>query len=115
MTVKGGRKSGDFVEQKGIENMEQCSQKCCSDPDKKCNLAFMLGKACYSVHCFNKELCQTIDAPATKFNPLVQYVRGLSDDDDGAGVDTTAGPVSLDQAASPGLCVLCTTFSKGST
>ena len=99
VTLKGGRKSGEFVEQKGAENMEQCSQKCCNDPDKKCNLAFMLGKACYSVHCDDKDLCQTIDAPATKFNPIVQYVRGLTDGPTGG--DHVVG--SQDQAAAPGL------------
>ena len=81
--MKGGRKSGEFVEQKDVENMEKCTQKCCNDPDRKCNLAFMLGKACYSVKCDSPELCQTVKAPSTKFNPVVQYVRGLTDIDAG--------------------------------
>ena len=59
----------------------------------------MLGKACYSVHCDDKDLCQTIDAPATKFNPIVQYVRGLTDGPTGG--DHVVG--SQDQAAAPGL------------
>lgn len=79
MTLKGGRNSGEFIEQKGTKNMKECAQKCCMDPEKKCNLAFMLGNACYSVRCSKPELCRTIKAPPTKFNPLIQYVRGLDD------------------------------------
>jgi len=79
VTLKGGRKSGDFVEQKGVATMTQCAEKCCSDPDKKCNLAFMLGTACYSVKCAQPALCRTVKAPPTKFYPNVQYVRGLDD------------------------------------
>lgn len=80
VTLKGGRKSGEFREIKGLKDMKTCVARCCEDRDKKCNLAFMLGDTCYSVSCKNKELCHTIPAPPTKFNPLVQYVRGLEEE-----------------------------------
>jgi len=80
VTLKGGRKSGEFREIKGLKDMKTCVARCCEDRDKKCNLAFMLGDTCYSVSCKTKELCHTIPAPPTKFNPLVQYVRGLEEE-----------------------------------
>ena len=80
VTLKGGRKSGEFIEIKNLKDMKSCVQRCCEDRDKKCNLAFMLGDTCYSVSCKNKDLCRTIPAPPTKFNPLVQYVRGLDEE-----------------------------------
>ncbi|XP_065651395.1 uncharacterized protein LOC100209524 isoform X4 [Hydra vulgaris] len=80
VTLKGGRNSGEFIEIKGLKDMKECVDRCCVDRDKKCNLAFMLGDSCYLVSCKNKDLCRTIPAPPTKFNPLVQYVRGLEEE-----------------------------------
>ena len=80
VTLKGGRKAGEFIEIKGLSDMKSCVKRCCDDMFKKCNLAFMLGDTCYSVACKQKELCATIPAPPTKFNPLVQYVRGLEEE-----------------------------------
>ena len=80
VTLKGGRNSGEFIEIKGLKDMKECVDRCCIDRDKKCNLAFMLGDSCYLVSCKNKNLCRTIPAPPTKFNPLVQYVRGLEEE-----------------------------------
>ena len=80
VTLKGGRKAGEFIEIKGLSDMKGCVKRCCDDLFKKCNLAFMLGDTCYSVACKQKELCATIPAPPTKFNPLVQYVRGLEEE-----------------------------------
>lgn len=80
VTLKGGRKAGEFIEIKGLKDMKECVKRCCEDRDKKCNLAFMLGDTCYSVACKNSDLCRTIAAPPTKFNPLVQYVRGLEEE-----------------------------------
>lgn len=80
VTLKGGRKSGEFIEIKFINNMDDCVKRCCDDRDKMCNLAFMLGNSCYAVACKDKELCKTIPAPASKFNPMVQYVRELEEE-----------------------------------
>ena len=51
VTLKGGRKSGEFIEIKFINNMDDCVKRCCDDRDKMCNLAFMLGNSCYAVAC----------------------------------------------------------------
>jgi len=80
VTLKGGRKAGEFIEIKGLSDMAGCVKRCCDDIFKKCNLAFMLGDTCYSVACKEKDLCATIPAPPTKFNPLIQYVRGLEEE-----------------------------------
>lgn len=80
VTLRGGRKAGEFIEIQGLKDMKGCVKRCCDDRDKKCNLAFMLGDTCYSVSCKDKDLCRTMPAPPTKFNPLVQYVRGLEEE-----------------------------------
>eukprot|EP00794_Sanderia_malayensis_P012056 gene12056-13299_t len=73
VTLKGGRKAGEFKEIPHVKNMEDCVSRCCDD--KKCSLAFMLSNACYSVTCKNKDLCSTIPAPPSGFHPQVAMVR----------------------------------------
>ncbi|XP_065063476.1 uncharacterized protein LOC135690004 isoform X1 [Rhopilema esculentum] len=75
VTLKGGRKAGEFKEITHVKDMQDCIAKCCEAKDKKCNLAFMLSKTCYAVTCKVKELCATIPAPASSFHPQVAMVR----------------------------------------
>lgn len=75
VTLKGGKKAGKFNNHGDVKGMEQCQDICCKD--KKCNVAFMLDKTCYSVTCKNKDLCQHTKAPPTDFNPQLSYLRPM--------------------------------------
>lgn len=75
VTLKGGRKAGDFKEIANIKDMKACIQHCCDAKDKKCNLAFMLSNTCYAVTCKNKESCVTMTAPPSSFHPQISMVR----------------------------------------
>ncbi|CAH3168884.1 unnamed protein product [Pocillopora meandrina] len=59
--------------------MDECQDICCRD--EKCNVAFMLGKTCYSVACKSKELCEHSKAPPTDYNPQLSYVRPMKNSD----------------------------------
>ena len=80
VTLKGGRKAGEFREVPHVKDMDECVSHCCEDKDKKCSLAFMLSNTCYSVVCKNKDLCSTIPSPPSGFNPKVAMVRMPGDD-----------------------------------
>lgn len=73
VTLKGGKHSGKFNDKGDVENIDQCTDLCCKD--KACNVAFMLGKTCYTVACKNKELCEHSSAPPSNFKPRLVYVR----------------------------------------
>lgn len=75
VTLKGGKKAGKFNNHGDVKGMEECQDICCKD--KKCHVAFMLGKTCYSVACKNKELCAHTKAPPTDYNPQLSYVRPM--------------------------------------
>ena len=75
VTLKGGKHAGEFKEVSDAKSMKDCILHCCEDKTKKCNLAFMLGTSCYSITCKTKELCDTIPAPPSGFNPQLAIVR----------------------------------------
>lgn len=75
VTLKGGKKAGKFNNHGDVKGMEECQDICCKN--KKCHVAFMLGKTCYSVTCKNKDLCEHTKAPPTDFNPQLSYVRPM--------------------------------------
>ena len=72
VTLKGGLKAGDFTDTGKAGNIKECYDICCKQPS--CNLAFMLGQNCFSVKCYNKDLCSTIKAQPSIFNPQIAYV-----------------------------------------
>lgn len=75
VTLKGGKKAGKFNNHGDVNGMDDCQDICCKD--KKCHVAFMLGKTCYSVTCKNKDLCEHTKAPPTDYNPQLAYVRKM--------------------------------------
>ena len=75
VTLKGGRKAGEFKEMPHAKEMKDCIAQCCEQKEKKCNLAFMLSNACYAVTCKSKESCATIPAPPSGFHPQIAMVR----------------------------------------
>jgi len=72
VTLKGGLKAGDFTDTGKVGSIKECYETCCQQ--STCNLAFMLGQNCFSVKCYNKDLCSTIPAQPSIFNPQIAYV-----------------------------------------
>ena len=72
VTLKGGLKAGDFTDTGKVGSIKECYATCCQQ--SSCNLAFMLGQNCFSVKCYNKDLCSTIPAQPSIFNPQIAYV-----------------------------------------
>ena len=72
VTLKGGLKAGDFTDIGKVGKLEDCYDICCKS--EKCNLAFMLGQNCFSVKCYNDDLCKTIPAQPSIFNPQIAYI-----------------------------------------
>ncbi|XP_068751776.1 uncharacterized protein [Montipora capricornis] len=56
VSLKGGKKAGNFQILAGARDMRSCIQKCCENP--KCQVAWLLGDHCYSVACYDK--CITV-------------------------------------------------------
>ena len=75
VTLKGGKKAGKFNNHGDVNGMDDCQDICCKD--KKCHVAFMLGKTCYSVTCKTKDLCEHTKAPPSDYNPQLAYVRKM--------------------------------------
>lgn len=72
VTLKGGLKAGDFTDTGKVGSIKECYATCCQQ--SSCNLAFMLGQNCFSVKCYSKDLCSTIPAQPSIFNPQIAYV-----------------------------------------
>ena len=75
VTLKGGRKAGDFKEVADAKNMKDCMKHCCEAEGKKCHVAFMLSNTCYAITCKSKESCVTMAAPVSSFHPQISMVR----------------------------------------
>ena len=73
VTLKGGLQAGDFTDVGKVNNLEQCYNICCQQ--ENCDLAFMLAQNCFSVQCKDKNLCTTVPAQPSIFNPQIAYVR----------------------------------------
>lgn len=101
VTLKGGKKSGKFSNHGDVKGMDECQDICCKD--KKCNVAFMLGKTCYSVACNSKDLCEHTKAPPSDYSPQLAYVRQLENSNTkGEFILSTSFPtVYSDQAFKP--------------
>ena len=66
VSLKYGPESGDFYDYGNIGEMENCVDLCCRDSD--CDVAFMIGRTCYTTSCYTMEKCQMI--PASKMATL---------------------------------------------
>ena len=83
VTLSGGKSSGKFIDHGSVDSMDTCLDFCCTN--KKCNLALMLGKACYTVECKDKKSCETSQAPASEFTPQLAIVRPIKKEKQGKG------------------------------
>ena len=73
VTLRGGIKSGQFTDQGTVENIQRCSELCCSRGN--CSVAFMLLNRCFSVSCYNNTLCTSIPARSLVFQPQLAFIR----------------------------------------
>ena len=73
VTLRGGVSAGNFSNLGDVESMHMCTALCCAKPT--CDLAFMIGETCVAVECASEEMCQTIRARPTLFNPKISYIR----------------------------------------
>jgi len=78
VSLKYGPDSGDFYDYGNIGDMEKCIDLCCKDKD--CDVAFMVGRTCYTTSCYSIEKCQMIPASKTaKLRSQLAYIIKKSD------------------------------------
>eukprot|EP00794_Sanderia_malayensis_P012055 gene12053-13298_t len=73
--LEQGMLAGTIQLQKGVSQVDKCIEKCCGE--KRCHVALMLGKMCYSMECANENACKPKPAPESILakNPTVAYVK----------------------------------------
>ncbi len=62
VSLRYGTHSGEFYDYGEIGDMRMCVDLCCKD--KKCDVAFMVGKTCYTISCSSFDFCQMV--PSSK-------------------------------------------------
>ena len=67
VSLKYGTHSGEFYDYGEIGDMRMCVDLCCKD--KKCDVAFMVGRTCYTISCSSFDFCQMV--PSTKSQSLL--------------------------------------------
>lgn len=72
-SLKGGKKSGKFRYFKNIKDIKACTAKCCS-LDKACDVAYMEEGKCYTLSCFKKGLCMSVDKQPQDQSPVIVYM-----------------------------------------
>ena len=74
VTLRGGMKSGLFTPRGPVKVNKDCTRRCCGDP--KCDLALVINRECYFVHCYHWTLCQEVPFRASSlFNSEITQVR----------------------------------------
>lgn len=72
VTLRGGITAGKFRDRGKIKHVKECVNICCLD--KSCDLAFLLRNNCFSVSCFNEQLCEVIKAKSSDDKPKLVYI-----------------------------------------
>lgn len=72
VTLKGGLRAGKFRDHGKIRHVKECVDICCLDT--RCDLSFIVQDNCFSVSCFNEELCQGIKAKSPDDKPKLVYI-----------------------------------------
>ena len=95
--LKGGKKAGKFRYFKNIKDMKTCVAKCCN-LDKNCDVAYMEDGKCYTISCFKKALCMSVDKhpeeQASNFVYMDHFISKAEEseeveNDQGLGMSTT--------------------------
>ena len=58
VALRGGWTAGKFTDMGIVRNLKECVKHCCND--SSCDLAMVLSRKCFTVHCYNLADCQTI-------------------------------------------------------
>ena len=72
-SLKGGKKAGKFRYFKNIKDMKTCIAKCCN-LEKSCDVAYMESGKCYTISCFKKGLCMTVEKHPEDQTPAIAYM-----------------------------------------
>ena len=70
-----GMKAGIFTdhgEAADTDDIEACVKYCCMD--KLCDVAYMVGRRCYTLQCFSPQTCRTFAAPNFFLNPTMAFI-----------------------------------------
>ena len=86
VTLTMGMHSGIFTKLGRAETMEDCIEMGCQE--KESDAAFMLGKLCYAVKCYNSGLCQTRPAfisniKKLNINPAIAFLNTVTNEHTG--------------------------------
>lgn len=73
VTLKFGIKAGKFSDKGKVGNMSDCIKAC--GKMETCSLAFMLGKQCFAVSCYDNALCLTKPAYSPFYKPQIAFVK----------------------------------------
>ena len=73
VTLSSGISAGTFTDRGKIDSMDDCVKACGNADD--CHLAFMLGKQCFSVSCYNVDVCHTKPAFSDYYQPQIAFVK----------------------------------------
>ncbi|KAL9963276.1 hypothetical protein ACROYT_G032460 [Oculina patagonica] len=71
-TLANGYQSGQFVDHGDLGTMSVCQDLCCQS--HACDVAFMAGKRCFSVHCHNQAQCLWMPAKDNKYLLQLSYI-----------------------------------------
>ena len=58
VALRGGWTAGKFTDMGVVHNLRDCVKHCCDD--KSCDLAMVLSRKCFTVHCYSLADCQTV-------------------------------------------------------
>ena len=67
--LQGAQHKSNFTLVENVDSMGECMKKCCDSTN--CDVAYFVGKKCYSVVCSNKEACKLVSSKPSKDSPLL--------------------------------------------
>lgn len=71
-TLANGYQSGKFVDHGDLGAMSVCQDMCCQS--HACDVAFMAGRRCFSVHCHSQAQCLWMPAKDNKYLLQLSYI-----------------------------------------
>ncbi|KAF1743578.1 LOW QUALITY PROTEIN: hypothetical protein MXB_127, partial [Myxobolus squamalis] len=80
-SLKHGKNAGKFIKLTDMsQGIDSCAKYCCetSNASFTCEVAFVVGKSCYLVDCFDQISCHESKAPLTNYNPQLVFVRNIT-------------------------------------
>ncbi|RMX40405.1 hypothetical protein pdam_00022242, partial [Pocillopora damicornis] len=72
-TLVNGYQSGKFVDHGDLGTIAACQDMCCQSP--MCDVAFLVGKRCYSVYCHSESQCLWTPSKHNKYMLQLSYIH----------------------------------------